>query len=555
MVEENKSSVTESKAWQELQKHRDAMLPIHMRELFTKNGDRFKQFSLQGPEIFLDFSKNRIKQETINLLIKLAEEVNLNKKIDAMFNGKKINFTEHRAVLHTALRNRTNTPIIVDNEDIMPKIGRVLNKMRKFTEQVRSGKWRGSTDKPITDVVNIGIGGSNLGPKMVTHALAHYAKKDLRTHFISNVDGTQIEEVLKLLDPETTLFVVVSKTFSTIETLTNANTARDWLLKKLKASEKVVAKHFVAVSTHAARVKEFGIDVENMFEFWDWVGGRYSVWSAAGLTIALSIGMNKFEDFLSGAHEMDKHFFQTKFEKNLPVILGLLGIWNHNFINAETHAVSPYDQYLFYLTAYLQQLDMESNGKTITNDGKISACKTGPIVWGGIGTDGQHAFYQLLHQGTVCVPIDFIVAMQSLNPSGDHQSLLVANCFAQSQALMMGRAFDEIYPELLNQGFSEKQAEILTPHKVMPGNQPSNTIIIDKLTPKSLGALMAMYEHKVFVQGIIWKINSFDQWGVELGKHLASQIFEDLIYTDYSESYAGYDVSTKSLIEHYRRKS
>jgi len=547
--------VANSEAWQNLRKHYDVVEDLHIRELFAREENRFQQFSLQGPEVFLDFSKNRIVKETIDLLIKLAEEVGLNKKIEAMFMGKSINATEHRAVLHTALRNRSNTPVMVNNEDVMPKISGVLNKMRKFTEQVHGGKWRGSTGKKMTDVVNIGIGGSDLGPKMVVNALAYYARKNLRCHFVSNVDGTQITETLKLLDPETTLFVVASKTFTTVETLTNAATARDWLLKKLKASKEIVAKHFVAVSANAELVKEFGIDVKNMFEIWDWVGGRYSVWSAVGLPIALSIGMDKFEDFLAGAHDMDQHFYQAKFDKNIPVILGLLSILNHVFLGASSEAVIPYNQYLSYLVQYLQQLSMESNGKTVTVDGEISVSKTGPILWGGIGTDGQHAFHQLLHQGTECVAVDFIIPLRSLNPTGEHHALLMANCLAQARALMQGKSYDEAYQEMLDKGLSEDRAKTLAPHKVMPGNQPVNMIMLNKLTPRSLGALLAMYEHKIFVLGAVLGINSFDQWGVELGKQLATQIVDDLIYADRSSEYAEYDNSTKGLIERYRRKS
>ncbi|MGD9152568.1 MAG: glucose-6-phosphate isomerase [Gammaproteobacteria bacterium] len=547
-------SIVDSEAWKNLRQHCDVLEEIHIRDLFAQEGNRFYQFSLQGPEIFLDFSKNRVVPETMNLLIRLAEAINLNDKIEAMFTGQAINFTEHRAVLHTALRNRSNTPVMVNNEDVMPKINKILNKMRKFTEQVRSGKWHGSTGKKITDIVNIGIGGSDLGPKMVVNALAYYAKKNLRCHFVSNVDGTQITETLESLDPETTLFIVASKTFTTIETLTNAETARDWLLKKLKAPKEAVAKHFVAVSTNAEKVKEFGIDVENMFEFWDWVGGRYSVWSAIGLPIALSIGMDKFEDFLAGAHEMDKHFYQAKFDKNIPVILGLLSIFNHDFLGAGSEAVIPYDQYLFYLVQYLQQLSMESNGKTITVDGEISPCRTGAILWGGIGTDGQHAFHQLLHQGTELVAIDFIIPIRSLNPTGEHHVLLMANCLAQAQALMCGRSLEEVRKEMLDAGIDVKRVDELAPYKVMPGNQPVNMIMLDKLTPRSLGALLAMYEHRTFVIGAVLGINSFDQWGVELGKKLAGNITGDLIYTEYSAEYAEYDDSTKGLIERCRSR-
>lgn len=508
---------------------------------------------LSAADLVLDFSKNRIDDRAIQLLIQLVEEINLKDKIEAMFVGEKINMTEHRAVLHTALRNRFSVPVYADGENVMLKIKVVLEKMRIFSEKVRRGEWKGQTGKAITDIVNIGIGGSDLGPKMVCEALKFYAPAHLKAHFVSNVDGTQIVETLKNLNPETTLFIVASKTFTTIETLTNAETAKNWLLKKLNVGEEAVAKHFVAVSTAAEKVKKFGIDPHNMFEFWDWVGGRYSVWSAIGLSIALYLGMDHFEAFLQGAHDMDLHFRNSDFHQNMPVILALLGVWYRNFYHAKTHAVIAYDDYLKYFVSYLQQMDMESNGKSVTIDGeKITEYETGPVIWGGVGTDVQHSFHQLLHQGTDMIPVDFIVPLSSLNPIGEHHALLFSNCLAQSKALAEGKTCDEIKKELLNSGMSEKEADLLAHHKTMPGNHPSNTIVFKQLTPKILGALIALYEHKVFVQGNIWNINSFDQWGVELGKALAKLIGPDLKpESDLSK----YDLSTKYLIDLYRKEN
>jgi glucose-6-phosphate isomerase len=495
-------------------------------------------WALSAAGLTLDYSKNRINEKEIGLFIQLMGEIKLKEKIEAMFSGEKINITENRAVLHTALRNRSAEPVFVDGENVMPKINAVLQKMRVFSDKVRSGEWKGQTGKAITDIVNIGIGGSDLGPKMVCEALKFYAPAGLKAHFVSNVDGTQITETLKNLNPETTLFIIASKTFTTIETLTNAETARDWLLKKLKEPS-AVAKHFVAVSTAAEKVAEFGIDTKNMFEFWDWVGGRYSVCSAIGLIIALFIGMDHFEEFLEGAHEMDVHFRNSAFEQNMPVILALLGVWYRNFYHAETEAVIAYDDYLKYFVSYLQQMDMESNGKSVTIDGeKIIDYKTGPVIWGGVGTDVQHSFHQLLHQGTDLIPVDFIVALSSLNPVGEHQDLLFSNCLAQAKALAEGRTHDE-------------KGNALPSCKVMPGNHPSNMILFEKLTPKVLGALIALYEHKVFVQGKIWGVNSFDQWGVELGKILAKVIGPDLKQGSNLEKY---DASTKNLIEMYRAR-
>lgn len=533
--------------WKNLQQHFTDITPLNLQNLFAQNKNRFEKFSCQGPEIFLDYSKNLVTEKTFNLLVKLAKSANLQNEIDAMFSGKPINTTEERAVLHTALRNRSDVPVYVAGEDIMPKVKAVLKKVELFSCKVRNGEWRGYTGKKIAAVVNIGIGGSDLGPKMVCYALQHYAANNLHCYFVSNIDGSQITETLKTLNPETTLFIVASKTFTTQETLTNANTAKDWLLKKL-GDNKAVAKHFVAVSTNEYKVKEFGIDPENMFEFWDWVGGRYSVWSAIGLTVALTVGIDNFEKFLGGVHEMDQHFRQTGFEKNLPVILALLGIWYRDFFDFSSYAIVPYNYYLQYFTAYLQQLDMESNGKSVKKDSTPVNYQTGPVIWGGIGTDCQHSFHQLLHQGTSIIPVDFIISRKSLNPTGEHHKLLFANCLAQSQALLQGKNYNEAYQELIDKGLSPAKAKALAPHKVMSGNRPSNTLLIEKLTPRSLGALIALYEHKVFTQGVIWKINSFDQWGVELGKQLTAKIGSAL---ENKKNTNQYDSSTEGLIAKY----
>ena len=543
----NMADITDTTVWHNLQTHYESISTTHLRDLFLDDNERFENFSIEAAGLFLDYSKNHITQETQKLLIELANSTNLEGKITAMFAGEPINNTEHRAALHTALRNRSNTPILVDNEDVMPKINKVLDKIHSFTDQVREGKWLGYTGKPMTDIVNIGIGGSDLGPKMVCCALKSYASH-LRCHFISNIDGTQIIETLQSLNPETTLFCIASKTFTTLETLTNANTAKSWLLNKFGDSA-AVAKHFVAISTNTEKVRNFGIDTNNMFEFWDWVGGRYSVWSAIGLSIALLAGMENFEAFLDGAHTIDQHFQTAPFDKNMPVILALLGLWHRNFFNFSSHTVIPYDQYLQFFSAFLQQLDMESNGKSIQRDTSDINYQTGPVIWGGIGTDGQHAFHQLLHQGTSVIPVDFIIPLNSLNPIGKHHDLLFANCLAQSQALLQGKTTKEAYQELIAKGLNDEEAKILAKHKTMPGNRPSNTILFDKLTPKILGALIALYEHKVFVQGVIWNINSFDQWGVELGKQLANKITPDLTSKAISPKY---DCSTKGLIEKYR---
>jgi len=540
------SKLTRSPSWQALEEHQKSLSRQHLRELFRDDEQRFARFSLKQGEILLDYSKNLITAETLSLLMQLAREVKLADWIEKMFAGEAINFTEGRAVLHTALRNRSSTPVLVDGKDVMPDVKRVLAHMREFSERVRNGTWLGYSGKRITDIVNIGIGGSDLGPVMVTEALKHYEKPGLNVHFVSNVDGTHIAETLKRLDPESTLFVVASKTFTTQETLTNARTAREWLLRAAQ-DKAAIAKHFVAVSTNAGEVARFGIDTAHMFEFWDWVGGRYSLWSAIGLSIALYLGMDHFEALLDGAFEMDEHFRTSAFESNMPVILGLLGVWYNNFLDAQSHVVLPYDQYMHRLPAYLQQLDMESNGKGISREGEAVDYQTGAVIWGEPGTNGQHAFYQLIHQGTKLIPADFLAPIESLNPIGEHHRILLANCFAQTQALMQGKNEAEARAELEQAGMSGAALERLLPHKVFPGNKPSNTLLFRKLTPHTLGTLIALYEHKVFVQGIIWNLNSFDQWGVELGKQLASKILPELAR---QQSSTAFDASTNGLINH-----
>lgn len=517
-----------------------------MRDLFSADSGRFSKFSLHWNDLLLDYSKNRITEETMRLLFDLARAADVKGWTEKMFRGERINFTEHRAVLHTALRNRSNTPVMVEAEDVMPAVNRVLDHMRTFTESVRNGAWRGYNGKPMTDIVNIGIGGSDLGPVMVTEALRPYAHERLRLHFVSNIDGTHLAETVKHLDPETTLFIVSSKTFTTQETITNAESAKRWFLERVK-DESAVAMHFVAVSTNAKACSAFGIDTKNMFEFWDWVGGRYSLWSAIGISIALAVGMDNFEELLTGAYEMDEHFRTAPLEQNMPVILALLGVWYNNFFGAETHAVIPYDQYLHRFPAYLQQGDMESNGKRVTREGKTVDYTTGPVIWGEPGTNGQHAFFQLVHQGTKLIPVDFLAPMQSHNPIGDHHAILISNFIAQTEALMRGKTEEEARKELVD--LPPAEAEALLPHKVFPGNRPTNTIVFKKLTPRVLGQLIAMYEHKIFVQGIVWNINSFDQWGVELGKQLAKVVLPEL---QNAKEAGNHDSSTKGLIEHYR---
>ncbi len=540
-------TLTTSTAWTHLAAHYDTIKDVHMRDLFAQDDTRFEAFSLKLDDILFDYSKNRITSETMGNLFALARERGLPEMIEAMFSGSKINVTENRAVLHIALRNRSNTPILVDGKDVMPEVNAVLDKMERFSDRVRSGEWKGYTGKKITDVVNIGIGGSDLGPVMATQALAHYCS-DLKTHFVSNVDGTHFAETAKQLNPETTLFIIASKTFTTQETMTNAATAREWLLDALK-DKAAIASHFVALSTNTEKVAEFGIDTENMFEFWDWVGGRYSLWSAIGLSIALAIGMNNFKDMLAGAHEVDTHFRTTPLEKNIPVIMGLLGIWYNNFFGAQSHAILPYDQYLHRFPAYFQQGDMESNGKGVTKQGEFVDYSTGPIIWGEPGTNGQHAFYQLIHQGMKMIPCDFLVPAKSLNPLGDHHRLLVSNFLAQTEALMKGKTVEEAKEELAGKGMSEEALELLAKAKTFTGNRPTNSILFEKLTPKTLGKLIALYEHKIFTQGVIWNINSFDQMGVELGKKLALEIQGELLD---DAPVTSHDCSTNGLINAFK---
>ncbi|NOR72316.1 MAG: glucose-6-phosphate isomerase [Mariprofundaceae bacterium] len=544
------SALTQSPAWKALSAHYESISKIHMRQLFDDDPERFDRFSLRFKDILLDYSKNRCNKETMELLVELAREAGLRGAIDRMFSGEKINNTEGRAVLHTALRNRSNRPVMVDGEDVMPGVNDVLARMREFTNRVRDGQWLGSTGKPITDIVNIGIGGSDLGPVMVCEALKPFAQEGLKVHFVSNVDGTQIVETLKGLSRETTLFVIVSKTFTTQETIANAKTARDWFLTR-GGSKVAVAKHFVAVSTNARAVQNFGIDADHMFEFWDWVGGRYSLWCAVGLSIALYVGMDNFEKLLSGAHDMDEHFRSAPFEENMPVVLGVLGVWYNNFFGADSHAILPYDQYMHRFPAYFQQGDMESNGKCITRDGETVDYSTGPIIWGEPGTNGQHAFYQLIHQGTKLVPTDFLAPIDTKNPIGQHHTLLLSNFFAQTEALMLGKSEDEVRAELEAEGLSGDALETLLPHKVFPGNRPSNSILFQKLFPETLGALVAMYEHKIYVQSVIWNLNAFDQWGVELGKQLARKILPELMLDDEVTSH---DSSTNGLINEYKSR-
>ncbi len=539
---------SEGRAWKALEAHKRKIDATPMRELFAQDPKRFDKFSLRFEDILLDFSKNRITEETFELLLALAEERDVAGWRERMFSGEKINITEDRAVLHVALRNRSNRPIVVDGEDVAPKVNAVLAQMRSFVEQIHSGKWVGYSGKAIRDVVNIGIGGSDLGPVMVTEALRPFANPGISLHFVSNVDPTHIAEVLKRIDPETTLFLVASKTFTTQETLSNAHVARDWLLRAAP-DESAVAKHFAALSTNAAEVSKFGIDTRNMFEFWDWVGGRYSLWSAIGLSIALAIGMDHFEDLLAGGHDMDEHFRSAPLRQNLPVILGLLGIWYNNFHGAQTHAILPYDQYLHRFPAYFQQGDMESNGKSVDRDGQRVGWSTGPVLWGEPGTNGQHAFYQLIHQGTKIVPCDFLAASRNHNPLGDQHDILISNFLAQTEALMLGKTADEARAELSAQGVKGAALEALVPHKVFEGNKPTNTIFYQQLTPRTLGRLIALYEHKIFVQGIVWNINSYDQWGVELGKQLAKAVFPELAG---SGKVTSHDSSTNGLIAFYK---
>lgn len=539
---------TQTAAWQALQKHFDEMKDVTIADLFAKDGDRFSKFSATfDDQMLVDYSKNRITEETLAKLQDLAKECDLAGAIKSMFSGEKINRTENRAVLHVALRNRSNTPILVDGKDVMPEVNAVLEKMKTFSEAIISGEWKGYTGKAITDVVNIGIGGSDLGPYMVTEALRPY-KNHLNMHFVSNVDGTHIAEVLKKVNPETTLFLVASKTFTTQETMTNAHSARDWFLKAA-GDEKHVAKHFAALSTNAKAVGEFGIDTANMFEFWDWVGGRYSLWSAIGLSIVLSIGFDNFVELLSGAHAMDKHFSTTPAEKNLPVLLALIGIWYNNFFGAETEAILPYDQYMHRFAAYFQQGNMESNGKYVDRNGNVVDYQTGPIIWGEPGTNGQHAFYQLIHQGTKMVPCDFIAPAITHNPLSDHHQKLLSNFFAQTEALAFGKSREVVEQEYRDQGKDPATLDYVVPFKVFEGNRPTNSILLREITPLSLGALIALYEHKIFTQGVILNIFTFDQWGVELGKQLANRILPEL---KDDKEISSHDSSTNGLINRYK---
>ncbi|MDH5765120.1 MAG: glucose-6-phosphate isomerase [Gammaproteobacteria bacterium] len=542
------TDLSQSPAWVALKAHYDEIKDSHMRDLFREDPERFSRFSTSLNDILLDFSKNRITDTSFQLLLDLARQSDVEGWRDRMFSGDRVNCTESRAVLHTALRNRSNTPVLVDGENIMPKVNAVLEQMRGFTERVRSGEWRGYNGHRIQSIVNIGIGGSDLGPQVVCESMKPYAQRGLKAYFVSNADATHLVETLKQVEPETTLFIISSKSFTTQETMLNARSARQWFVD-LVGNEKAVAKHFVAVSTNVEAAREFGIDPKNVFEFWDWVGGRYSLWSAIGLPIALYLGMDHFEDLLQGAHEMDQHFAQAPLEKNMPVILAMLGIWYNNFFDAQSHGIMPYSQYLQRLPAFLQQLDMESNGKTIDRDGHRVEYLTGPIIWGESGTNGQHAFFQLLHQGTKPVPSDFLIPCLSQNPLGLHHRVLVSNCLAQTRALMLGKKYTEAVEEMKAQGVSDEEINSVIAHKVFDGNKPSNTIMFKKLDPRTLGSILAMYEHKVFVQGVIWNINSFDQWGVEYGKVLAGQIQKDLAQLGQVDHH---DSSTNGLIN-YRK--
>ncbi len=544
-----KINPTQTTAWQSLAAHADQTKNRQIKDLFTGDSQRFEKFSLRFEDILIDYSKNNISAETKTLLLQLAEECGLKDAIASMFGGEAINLTENRAVLHTALRNRSNSPVLVDGKDVMPDVNEVLQRMEAFSNRIISGDWKGYTGKAITDIVNIGIGGSDLGPVMVTEALKPYWKPNISVHFVSNVDGTHITETLKTLNPETTLFMIASKTFTTQETMANAHSARTWFLNTAK-DESQVAKHFVALSTNATEVKKFGIDTANMFGFWDWVGGRYSLWSAIGLSIACTIGFENFRELLEGAHAMDKHFQETTFENNIPVILGLLGIWYNNFGNAQTQAILPYDQYMHRFAAYFQQGDMESNGKYVDRNGHPVSYQTGPIIWGEPGTNGQHAFYQLIHQGTKLIPCDFIAPAISHNPTGNHHTLLLSNFFAQTEALMKGKTEAEVREEFIKAGKLEADFAELVPFKVFQGNRPTNSILVKQITPRTLGSLIAMYEHKIFVQGVIWNIYSFDQWGVELGKQLANKILPEL---ETEDTVTSHDGSTNGLINEFKK--
>ncbi|MFV1921603.1 MAG: glucose-6-phosphate isomerase [Methylotenera sp.] len=542
--------LTQHPSWKALCEHEKAISALHMRNLFKTDPKRFDKFSLTFDDLLLDYSKHRITEETLTLLFQIAREAKIEDWRERMFSGEKINITEDRAVLHTALRNRSNEPVYVDGHDVMPDVNAVLKQMRLFSEKVRNGEWKGYTGKRISDIVNIGIGGSDLGPVMVCDALKPYASPDLNVHFVSNIDGAHLIRALEKCNPDTTLFIIASKTFTTQETMTNARSARAWFLSSAQ-DDKHIAKHFVALSTNTDAVTDFGIDRDNMFEFWDWVGGRYSLWSAIGLSIALYVGMDNFEELLTGGHDMDKHFRTAPLEQNMPVIMALIGIWYNNFFHADSHVILPYDQSMARFPAYMQQADMESNGKFMCRDGKRVHYKTGPIIWGEAGTNGQHAFYQLIHQGTPIVPADFIMPINSHYEVGtngnEHHKILLANFLAQTQALMLGKTKEEARAELEEQGLTGEKLEKLLPHKIFEGDRPTTSILFNKLTPRTLGRLIALYEHKIFVQGIIWDINSYDQWGVEYGKQIASQILPQLTN---DEVVTNYDSSTNGLINY-----
>jgi glucose-6-phosphate isomerase len=546
------ATLTQHPSWTALCEHQKNIASQHMRDLFKSDPKRFEEFSLKFNDLLLDYSKHRITKETLALLFQIARESKIEQWRDRMFSGEKINITENRAVLHTALRNRSNAPVYVDGKDVMPDVNAVLAQMREFTTKVRNGSWTGFTGKRITDIVNIGIGGSDLGPVMVCDALKPYASPDLNVHFVSNIDGAHLIRALEKCNAETTLFIVASKTFTTQETMTNAHSARTWFLEHAK-DQAHVAKHFVALSTNTKAVEDFGIDLNNMFAFWDWVGGRYSLWSAIGLSIAIYVGMDHFEELLTGGHAMDNHFKTAPLEQNMPVLLALIGVWYNNFFHSDTHAILPYDQGMARFPAYLQQADMESNGKFVCRDGTRVKYKTGPVIWGEAGTNGQHAFYQLIHQGTQIVPADFLMPVHShykVGTNGDqHHKILLSNFLAQTQALMLGKTLEQARVELEKQGLSGDELEKLLPHKVFEGNRPTTSIMFDKLTPHTLGKLIALYEHKIFVQGIIWDINSYDQWGVEYGKQIASQILPQL---KDDEVVTNYDSSTNGLINHFK---
>ena len=545
----SKTDPTRTKTWAKLSAHFDDMRHVHMNTLFAEDPGRFDDFSICFNDILVDFSKNRITRKTLKLLFQLAEDCGLRGAIDSMFNGEPINETENRAVLHIALRNRANRPIMIDGQDVMPGINTVLRQMKAFSEQIISGDWRGYSGKAISDIVNIGIGGSDLGPVMVTECLKPFARGNPRVHFVSNVDGTHLTETLGPLDPQTTLFMIASKTFTTQETMTNAYSARRWFLAAAQ-KENHIARHFVALSTNADAVEAFGIDRQNMFIFWDWVGGRYSLWSAIGLSIACAIGFENFTSLLQGAHEMDRHFQETPFEINIPVVLALIGVWYNNFFGAQSEVILPYDQYMHRFPAYFQQGNMESNGKSVDRSGHPVGYQTGPVIWGEPGTNGQHAFYQLIHQGTQLIPADFLAPAASQNPLGDHHEILMSNFFAQTEALMRGKSRAEAAAELSKAGRTPEETAELSPHKAFVGNKPTNSILFRKLNPRTLGSLIAMYEHKIFVQGVIWNIFSFDQWGVELGKQLAGKILPELKNDAPVQSH---DPSTNGLINRYKQ--